>query len=151
MEAEPETPRIRADQADLLDALAQTAFVIMAMLNKVGAQHDLSLTQIRVLGILRDRRPRMAALADYLGLDKSTMTGLIARAEKRGLVQRAPAADDGRAVEVFLSPAGLELTTRLSAEIADDLSSLTGSLPRAERDQLRILLQRMLGPTPEVR
>jgi len=89
------TERTAGSPEELVDALAQAAFVTMAVLNKIGADNDLSLTQLRVCGILRDRRPRMAALADYLGLEKSTMTGLVDRAEKRGLMARAPSADDG--------------------------------------------------------
>jgi len=96
-----------ADADDgLIDALAQTAYTVMAVLNRVGAEHDLSLTQLRVMGILRDRRLRITALAEHLGLEKSTMTGLVDRAEKRGLLARAPSATDGRAVDVFITPAG---------------------------------------------
>ena len=58
----------------------QTSFLTMATLSRIAADNDLSLTQLRVLAILRDRRLRMAELAAYLGLDKSTMTGLVARA-----------------------------------------------------------------------
>ena len=78
----------------------------MAVLSKVGADHDLSLTQLRVLAILRDRRLGMTALADYLGLEKSTMSGLVDRAEKRGLLERAPNGEDGRAVDVLPQPRG---------------------------------------------
>ena len=92
-----------ADEAALIDALVQSAFVVMAVLNRLAADNDLSLTQLRVLAILRDRRLGMTALAAYLGLEKSTMTGLVERAEKRGLLQRAPHAVDGRAVEVLIS------------------------------------------------
>ena len=72
----------------LVDALAHSAFVVMGALTRIGAEHELSLTQLRVLGILRDRTPRMAELADYLGLEKSTMSGLVDRAERRGLLER---------------------------------------------------------------
>lgn len=41
----------------------------MAVLTKVAADNELSLTQLRVLAILRDRRLRMTALAGYLGLE----------------------------------------------------------------------------------
>ena len=99
-------PAGAVDPDQLLDALVQTAFVTMAVLTRVGAAADLSLTQLRVLAILRDRRLRMTALADYLGLEKSTMTGLVDRAERRGLLARAPSPDDRRAVDVFLTPAG---------------------------------------------
>ena len=91
MEVSPPEERGSAlEQDGLVDALVQAAFTVMAVLNKVGADNDLSLTQLRVLAILRDRRPRITVLADYLGLEKSTMTGLVDRAEKRGLLERAP-------------------------------------------------------------
>jgi DNA-binding MarR family transcriptional regulator len=130
---------------DLVDALAQVAFATMTVLTKVSADNDLSLTQLRVLAILRDRRLRMTALADYLGLEKSTMSGLVERAERRGLLERAPSPADGRAVEVFLSPAGAELAQRGHARIIRSLSPMTGQLAPAEQRRLQTLLERLLG------
>lgn len=112
----------------------------------MAADNDLSLTQLRVLAILRDRRLRMTALADYLGLEKSTMTGLVDRAEKRGLLLRAPSASDGRAVDVFIGPAGADLAARLDIRVATALSPLTSRLAPAERHQLQALLEQMLSP-----
>jgi DNA-binding MarR family transcriptional regulator len=133
------------EQDDLVDALVRAAFVTMAVLNKVGADNDLSLTQLRVLAILRDRRLRMTALADYLGLEKSTMTGLVDRAEKRGLLERAPNASDGRAVDVFLSPDGAELAERLYINIGRSLSPMTSVLAPTEQRRLQALLERLLS------
>ena len=87
----------------MIDALVQASFVTMAVLTRIGAEHDLSLTQLRVLAILRDRRPRMSVLADHLGLEKSTMSGLVDRAASRGLLARHTAAEDGRAIHVSLT------------------------------------------------
>lgn len=129
----------------LTDALVPTAFVTMALLNKIGAENDLSLTLLRVLGILFDRRPRMTELADHLGLEKQTMSGLIARAEKRGLVERAPNVADGRATDVFLTAAGAQLVQRLHAQMQQALAPLTGRLSAAEQQQLQALLERMLA------
>lgn len=129
----------------LTDALAQTAFVTMGELQRLAAEHDLSLTQLRVCGILRDRRLRMTALADYLGLEKSTMTGLVARAEKRGLLERAPSAEDGRAVEVFLSEAGKALAAQLTTKMRAALAPLVAHLGTADQRRLLDLLQRLLG------
>lgn len=128
----------------LTDVLVPTAFVTMALLNKIGAENDLSLTLLRVLGILFDRRPRMTELADHLGLEKQTMSGLIARAEKRGLVERAPNVADGRATDVFLTAAGAQLVQRLHAQMQQALAPLTGRLSAAEQQQLQALLERML-------
>ncbi|HVZ72144.1 MAG TPA: MarR family transcriptional regulator [Polyangia bacterium] len=135
-----------AGQARLVDALAQSAFVTMAELSKVGADHELSLTQLRVLAILRDRRPRMADLAAYLGLERSTMTGLVDRAERRGLIARAPSDDDGRAVDVTLSRDGHTLAERVYADVKRALSPQTDQLTAAEQRRLHALLRKMLAP-----
>jgi len=129
----------------LVDALALAAFSTIAVVTKVGAENDLSLTQMRVLGILRDKRLRMTELAAHLGLEKSTMSGLVDRAEKRGLLARGPSADDGRAVEVFLTPAGTELAARGAARVRDELSPMTSQLTPADQQLLRTLLERTLG------
>jgi DNA-binding MarR family transcriptional regulator len=133
-------------QYGLVDALAQAAFMTMAVLTRVAADNELSLTQLRVLAILRDRRLRMTALADYLGLEKSTMTGLVDRAEKKGLLQRAPNLSDGRAVDVFLSPRGAELAGRLYPHVARTLSPMTSKLAAPEQRLLQSLLGQMLSP-----
>jgi DNA-binding MarR family transcriptional regulator len=133
-------------QAELIDVLVQATFMTVAVLSSVAADNDLSLTQLRVLAILRDRRVRMSALAAYLGLDRSTMSGLVERAEKRGLLARAPDPSDGRAVEVFLTPGGTELADALYILIEHSLSPATGRLSPAERHRLATLLRRMAGP-----
>lgn len=128
----------------LADALVPTAFVTMAVLNKIGAENGLSLTLLRVLGVLRDHRPRMAELADYMGLEKQTMSGLIARAEKRGLVARAPNAEDGRATDVFLTSEGAKLVERLHSQTQQALAPLIQQLSASDQQLLQELLQRML-------
>lgn len=129
----------------LMDALVQVAFATMAVLNRLAAENDLSLTLLRVGGILRDRRLRMTALADYLGLEKSTMTGLVDRAEKRGIIARAANEEDGRAVDVFLTKQGLKLAERLEGQLREALAPLTERLDAADQRRLQSLLTRMIG------
>jgi DNA-binding MarR family transcriptional regulator len=133
-----------APDKGLADALVTTSFVTMAVINKIGAENDLSLSLIRVLGILWDRRPRMTELADYLGLEKQTMSGLIARAEKRGLVARAPNEEDGRATDVFLTSDGVEIVKRLHVQGKQALAPLVEQLSASDQQLLQELLQRML-------
>ena len=128
----------------LINALVRTSFVTTAILSKIAADHDLSLTQLRVLAILEDRRVKMTDLADYLGLDKSTISGLIDRAQKRGLVERAPNPFDGRGVDVFLTKAGADLAQVGRVVIGRALSPMTSALNRAESERLTTLLERML-------
>ncbi|MBB5960665.1 DNA-binding MarR family transcriptional regulator [Saccharothrix tamanrassetensis] len=130
---------MRSDDA-LEDALVRTSFRVMAVLTRIGSDHDLSLTQLRVLGLLRDRRPRMTELAAFLGLDKSTMSGLVERAERRGLVARGRSAEDRRAVDVFITPEGRELTDRVQEEIRAELAPFTDRLRADDRHLLTRLL-----------
>jgi len=137
--------RDRKAEGELVDALAQAAFVVMGVLTRIGAAHDLSLTQMRVLGILRDRKPRMAELADFLGLDKSTMSGLVERAERRGLLERGRNPDDGRAFDVAMTRAGRTLAARVHDEVIRELAPTVGRIDGAERRVLARLLEQMLG------
>lgn len=134
-----------APEEGLADALVSSAFVTMAVINKIGAEHDLSLSLVRVLGILSDRRPRMNELAEYLGLEKHTMSGLIARAEKRGLVARAPNEADGRATDVLITAEGAKLIGRLRAQGQQALAPQVGNLNAQDQQLLEQLLHRMLS------
>ncbi|WFR67798.1 MarR family transcriptional regulator [Curtobacterium flaccumfaciens] len=128
----------------LVDALGHAAFRTMGALTDLAADAGLSLTQLRVLAILRDRRLRIGDLADYLGLERSTMTGLVARASAKGLLAREPNAADARAVDVVITGAGSDVARSLEAAMRDALLPLTARLPAGERRQLRVLLERML-------
>src|SRR5690349_15540337 len=92
-----------------IDAVVELSFAVVSVLTELAAEHELSLTQLRLLGILRDREPTMLDLARHLKLEKSSVTGLIDRAVKRGLVERIAAAHDGRAFHVRLTGAGRDL------------------------------------------
>jgi DNA-binding MarR family transcriptional regulator len=137
-------PRDISDDDDLIDALGQTAFMTMGALTGLAADAGLSLTQLRVLAILRDRRLRMSDLAEYLGLEKSTMTGLVARAERKELLARVPNEQDARAVDVVLTDQGRDIADALSIALRDTLTPLTAQLPPGDRGALTALLRRML-------
>jgi DNA-binding MarR family transcriptional regulator len=138
-------PDIDRAPLDVVDSLVQASFTVVALLSQVAAEHDMSLTQLRVLGILRDRRPKMAELAGYLGLERSSVSGLVDRAVRRGLVRRETSIEDGRAVHVSLTADGQRLATLVTAEVARLVSPMTGSLGPADQKRLRLLLDKVLG------
>jgi MarR family transcriptional regulator, lower aerobic nicotinate degradation pathway regulator len=144
--------RLRSDRASAaaheqlspVDGLAQLSFVIQGMLERRAAEHDLSVIQTRLLGILRDRTPTMNELARFLGLDKSSVTGLVDRAERRGLVARVPSTTDRRAVLVSLTDDGRSLVSQAAAGFGTDVSALLGLLPPRDRDALARIVSRLL-------
>jgi DNA-binding MarR family transcriptional regulator len=129
----------------VVDALAQLTFAVQGALAEVVVEHDLSIIQTRLLGVLRDRSPGMHQLARHLGLDKSSVTGLVDRAEKRGLVRRRPSSDDGRGIEVDITAAGRKLAERVAGEFAQRIAELIEPLEPAEQEALSRMASRILA------
>lgn len=134
----------RREQLTPVDGLAQLSFVIHGMLEHRAAEHDLSMIQTRLLGVLRDRRPTMNELARLLGLDKSSVTGLVDRAERRGLVMRVPSETDRRAVLVSLTDDGRSLVSQAAVRFEADVSELLDRLSPPDRATLSRLISRLL-------
>jgi NAD(P)H-dependent FMN reductase/DNA-binding MarR family transcriptional regulator len=134
-----------APDLGIVDGLVQTSFTVHSILSEVAAEHRVSLVQARLLGILRDREPRMAQLAHVLGLTKSSATGLIDRAERRGLVRRTtiPVGDE-RAVHVALTERGRELIDGLAERVGRRLAALVEELTDTDRRRLSRLLTQLV-------
>jgi DNA-binding MarR family transcriptional regulator len=132
-------------ELDPVDGLAQLSFLITGLLERRAAEHDLSMPATRLLGVLRDREPTMQQLARLLELDKSSVTGLVDRAERRGLVARTPSPADRRAVLVRLTDAGRTLVATAAGAFAADVTALLGELDREDRAALARLVSRLLA------
>jgi DNA-binding MarR family transcriptional regulator len=141
----------RASEADLgiVDALAQLSFLVHGALAKQAAAADLSMIQTRLLGVLRDRQPTMQELARLLDLDKSSVTGLVDRAGKRGYVRRTPSTEDRRAVRVHLTASGRRTVERVAAAFQADIATVTASLSPTDRKRLSKLATRVVTTQPE--
>ena len=120
----------------LVDGLAQLSFAVQGALGRIAAAHDMSVVQARLLGILRDRRPTITELARFLRLDKSSVTGLVDRAEEHGLVRRMPSADDRRSVHVVITAAGKRLVDKASAAFEHEIAALVADLTPGQCDEL---------------
>jgi MarR family transcriptional regulator, lower aerobic nicotinate degradation pathway regulator len=129
----------------LVDALAQLSFLVQGALAEIAAQHDLSVIQTRLLGVLRDREPAMNALGRHLGLDKSSISGLIDRAERRGLVTRSVSASDRRVVRVSITGTGRQLAEQVAVSFTARIETFTAGLPDADRQLLAQLAARIVA------
>jgi DNA-binding MarR family transcriptional regulator len=127
-----------------VDGLAQLSFLVSGLLERRTAEHDLSLIQIRLLGVLRDRTPTINQLAALLNLDKSSVSGLVDRAQRRGLVARVPATTDRRSVLVSLTDEGRTLASAVASAFEDDVSTMLDRLPPGDRRTLTTLVSRLL-------
>jgi len=97
--------------------------------------HDLTLPQWRALGAIHWKEAvTQVALASYLDADPMTVSGVLDRLEKRGLIERYAHPNDSRAKLSRLTPAGVELA-EAARHIGHDLyqNALAG-LTDAERE-----------------
>ncbi|GAA4352364.1 MarR family winged helix-turn-helix transcriptional regulator [Angustibacter luteus] len=125
-----------SDRTDLVDVLARLSFLVQGTLSDLAAEHGLSLAQVRLGGILRDHEPTMNELGQHLGLDKSSVSGLVDRAERRGLVVRRPSTSDRRVVHVIITAEGRALAEQVGAAFADQVETLTANLTATDRRAL---------------
>lgn len=124
--------------------MAQISFLVQETLERRAGERGFSLVQTRLLGVLRDRRPTINELANLLGLDKSSASGLVDRAERRGLVMRTPSAVDRRSVLVELAEDGRTLVGEVAAQFEADIAAMLEPLTPTERSALTDLLSHVL-------
>ena len=138
-----------APQLSAVDGIVQLSFLVSRIIEARAAEHSVSIIQTRLLGILRDRTPTINELAKLLVLDKSSVSGLVDRAERRGLVVRAPSPTDGRAVLVELTDQGRAVIGEAAQELEADVAALLGPLPKQDRRTLLALISRLLAAHAE--
>ena len=109
--------------------------------------HGLSDQQWRVLRVLREHEGgletgRLAQQAYILG---PSLTGMLARMEKSGLVARQRCPDDARRSLVAATPDGLALADTLSDAIEAQYQDLAAHLGQARLNQLYTLLDELIA------
>jgi len=90
--------------------------------------------------------PSMSELAALLSCDPSTVTFIVTKLEQRGLVERLPSPDDGRAKVVALTPDGRHVRAQLVEAMA--VRSPLGRLSPPEQRQLHGLITRATQAHP---
>jgi DNA-binding MarR family transcriptional regulator len=125
----------------VLDRLLALAGRLHGRMAEIAADHDLTPQQAKLLRLL-DEPCSMGSVAEVLACDPSNVTGLIARIEGRGLVERAPDPTDRRVRLLVLTPAGREVSAVLDADLVGEAATLS-RLDRGEIAQLVALLDRV--------
>jgi DNA-binding MarR family transcriptional regulator len=131
--------------------LVQLTTLVQAIYARVSERHELTPVQARLLCVLLDGPRGMAELAHCLGVEKAALTGLMDRAERRGLARRSPVPGDRRALQVRLSDAGQRAAAAFHAEIGAELSRLVSSLAPDDREHFRRIMAEIIASCPTSR
>jgi DNA-binding MarR family transcriptional regulator len=135
-------PYILDDQIGfILRQVSQRHAAIFAV--GIGEQ-DLTATQWAVLAKLLERGPcSQNRLGRRTAMDAATIKGVVDRLGKRGLIETRPDPEDGRRLEVALSPAGQALAERMVPNALRITEETLTPLTEAERATLIALLRRL--------
>jgi DNA-binding MarR family transcriptional regulator len=118
MTVQPAEPRwLSEDEQRSWRAYLHGARILEVALDADLTAHGMSLSEYEIISMLSeavDGRMRMSALADLVVQSRSRVTHTASRLEGRGLVVREPSTEDGRGVELVLTPAGRATIEELS-------------------------------------
>ncbi len=96
--------------------LARAARSMKRALEARLSEHNITATQYIVLEALREHDgASLSLLGQKLYFDNPTITGIVDRMERDGLVERRRVAGDRRVINVFLTPKGKALAQSASA------------------------------------
>ena len=133
------------EDLDAADALIQLCRLVQGIHARISERHDLTPVQARLICVLAFGRRGMAELAQCFGVEKATLTGLVDRAEQRGLVRRSPVPGDRRALHVTLTDTGRRAATAFHAEAAEELNHLLSALPAIDREGFRRSIAKIIA------
>jgi DNA-binding MarR family transcriptional regulator len=128
----------------VVTALVRSSFLVNAVYAESGREHGVTPQQGQLLCVLMAQPYGMGELGAMLGLAKSSLTGLVDRTERNGLVRREPHPQDSRAVRVALTSQGSRLAEEFYSETCRRIEKLPAGLSATERDTLADLLGRIV-------
>ncbi|MCK2212811.1 MarR family transcriptional regulator [Actinomadura sp. ATCC 31491] len=132
-------------QIGTVAALVRSTFLVNAVYVDAAREYGLTQQQGQLLCVLMAQPYGMSELGAMLGLAKSSLTGLVDRCERNGLVQRRPDPQDSRAVRVALTRRGAELADVFYTGTCRRIEELTAGFSQEERDTLAALLGRVVA------
>jgi len=148
-----ESGRRRADEPFLPDLLARAAHTLIQDFARELRGHGVSIPVWRVMAALAaDPGQTVGALAEACLLQQPTMTKLLDRLARDGLVARTQDSRDRRVVRVALTPEGQAKAAGLAAATERYEVEVLARHPRAEAITAVLLdIVARSGPTPRAR
>lgn len=115
------------------------------------SRHGLNLTEFAVLELLYHKGPHpLQQIGEKILITTGTITYVVDKLEKKGLLYRKPCEQDKRKVYAVLSDKGQALIKDIFPEHVEALEYALGGL-RAEEKELAISLLKKLGHEAEAR
>jgi len=118
------------------------------------ARHGLSQGRFAMIMLLfrnQEHHLTPAELADRAGISRATVTGLVDKLERDGLVERRPHPKDRRKIFVLLTDSGMERVKEMLPDHSKRISGLMKNVPEEQRNCLIDSLELMRQGIPVLR
>jgi DNA-binding MarR family transcriptional regulator len=135
----------RDGEPRLADGLVQFAHLIDHLFADASRANGLTPQQAQLLCELIPRPLGMTELTGLLNVERSTMTGLVDRVERRALVKRAPDPSDRRAIQIALTAKGRRLAMKSYEAVTAKVDALTGGLAPSSATRLMKIVADLLA------
>lgn len=109
----------------------------------IGKLNDITEQQWAVLKIISKKPIQMNELGHELMVSSPTITSLIDRMEKKGIVKRAEDGKDRRKIEIQLTPEGKKFYEKTRKQIMEFLQRSVSVLTPQETTELLVLLKKL--------
>ncbi|MDI2130440.1 MarR family winged helix-turn-helix transcriptional regulator [Yinghuangia seranimata] len=128
----------------IVTALVRSSFLVDAVYAEASRAYGITPQQGQLLCVLMAQPFGMGELGGMLRLAKSSLTGLVDRTSKLGLVRREPDPVDRRAVRIALTDEGLAVADRFYTDTCRRIEALADGLKASDRAKLAELLGRVV-------
>jgi DNA-binding MarR family transcriptional regulator len=133
------------EETELAVALVRLSHLVQHVFADVSREYDLTPQQAQLLCMLISGPVGMTELSRLLHLEKSSLTGLVDRVERRGLVARTRDSRDRRACQIALTSQGARLATKSHQDVTARLDTLAGDVQPADSNRLASVIARILA------
>ena len=139
----PISPDIKHDVDQVFEAIVYLATESRRVTQELARRAQLTGPQLTVLKILEALGDlSLSELSDRIRAQNSTVTGIIDRMEREGLVTRVRSTEDRRVVHIQLTEKGSRLAREIAVEPMEIFRAALETLSGQEmKDLLRILLK----------
>jgi DNA-binding MarR family transcriptional regulator len=137
---------LRYDLYDTLSHLLRRShFHAEGLFTKSLGHHGVTSRQLALLVVV-SQNPNVSQrrVSELIALDINTVSDLLRRMEKNGLVERRSSNEDGRAIQITLSEKGTSVLAAIHDDNQQYQAQLTEHLSEADVTQLKYLLRKLL-------
>lgn len=128
------------DYTEVLTSLRKIIRSVNLESKRIEKEYGISIPQLLCLNFLNQKEAFQASqkeIKDFLSLNASTVTGIINRLEKKGLIAKLPKREDKRVSYITITAKGADLIQNTPELLHERLTQKLRSLPSSKLEELR--------------